>query len=575
MKKKLILAIIPLILMGLIAFMAGCSTSDSDSSSGQPNPLPTGAGSITGRVMDESGRPIVGAQAQAYTQDRSDRGQASSTTDEKGIFTFIQIAPGVYTVSISYEGRVSIQTVIVLTEGNPESVFDIFLPLGTGSASFDMPVPPVLGQPSGIGQAVDLTWAREGSRDLSFDAYNLFRSDVSGVSTDDGLIFESSSPFASSYHDTLPEPGRFHYRLFAGYTLASPAVRVLVGSNEVSGYWDKYVFFCSVDVAGETEEPPYLGGIALDQSAAETYVYVTDMYFNRVLKYQCGVHDPVAIWKTFTTPEGEDGFIAPVAVTTDKLGNVYVLDNGGNKDIYPGYRIVKLNSQGAYVTQWFISGYAFGLAVGGQDQQYVFTVEENQDGYTVAKYSTDGEELGRTNPFDYDMWVFFSIAADASNNVYVGAYTFTVESIMFSLQPKIVKFNGSTMQHVKTWDHQSWAPVIPFYYYSLGMERASIDEIFLIFGLSVAPDGNLFATRLGAQNILLLENSQARATVEDGFVEYTPDGAVVVTYGSTGSGDGQFVGAQGIAIDTLKNAYVADTGNARLQKIDLDLEMNE
>jgi len=37
-------------------------------------------------------------------------------------------------------------------------------------------------------------------------------------------------------------------------------------------------------------------------------------------------------------------------------------------------------------------------------------------------------------------------------------------------------------------------------------------------------------------------------------------------WGSQGSGDGQFISPQGIAVDSLGNVYVADTGNNRIQK---------
>lgn len=37
-------------------------------------------------------------------------------------------------------------------------------------------------------------------------------------------------------------------------------------------------------------------------------------------------------------------------------------------------------------------------------------------------------------------------------------------------------------------------------------------------------------------------------------------------WGSYGSGDGQFISPQGIAVDSLGNVYVADTGNHRIQK---------
>ena len=42
--------------------------------------------------------------------------------------------------------------------------------------------------------------------------------------------------------------------------------------------------------------------------------------------------------------------------------------------------------------------------------------------------------------------------------------------------------------------------------------------------------------------------------------------AFVMKWGSSGSGDGQFLSAYGIAVDGQGNVYVADAGNDRIQK---------
>ena len=51
----------------------------------------------------------------------------------------------------------------------------------------------------------------------------------------------------------------------------------------------------------------------------------------------------------------------------------------------------------------------------------------------------------------------------------------------------------------------------------------------------------------------------------------SPDGILLAKWGSEGSGDGQFSGPYGIAVDKKSgNVYVADTGNSRIQKFSLD-----
>jgi DNA-binding beta-propeller fold protein YncE len=47
---------------------------------------------------------------------------------------------------------------------------------------------------------------------------------------------------------------------------------------------------------------------------------------------------------------------------------------------------------------------------------------------------------------------------------------------------------------------------------------------------------------------------------------YEPDGTLLASYGSFGSGDGQLNGPRGIALDASGNVYIADSGNDRVQK---------
>ena len=50
--------------------------------------------------------------------------------------------------------------------------------------------------------------------------------------------------------------------------------------------------------------------------------------------------------------------------------------------------------------------------------------------------------------------------------------------------------------------------------------------------------------------------------------KFSNTGAFITKWGSPGSGNGQFGGAQsiGLAIDSANNVYVSDSGNSRIQK---------
>src|SRR5262249_13536918 len=50
--------------------------------------------------------------------------------------------------------------------------------------------------------------------------------------------------------------------------------------------------------------------------------------------------------------------------------------------------------------------------------------------------------------------------------------------------------------------------------------------------------------------------------------KFDANGNFITTWGSYGSGDGQFNQPFGVAVDSSGNVYVADTGNSRIQKFD-------
>ena len=71
--------------------------------------------------------------------------------------------------------------------------------------------------------------------------------------------------------------------------------------------------------------------------------------------------------------------------------------------------------------------------------------------------------------------------------------------------------------------------------------------------IAIGPDDSIYVVDSGRNRI----------------VELSPDGQVLTSWGSEGSGDGQFIGLSSVAVDPMNNkVYVADPLNSRIQVFD-------
>jgi hypothetical protein len=87
---------------------------------------------------------------------------------------------------------------------------------------------------------------------------------------------------------------------------------------------------------------------------------------------------------------------------------------------------------------------------------------------------------------------------------------------------------------------------------TFGTQGSGNGQFSLPFGVAVDSTGNIFVADAGNNRIQKFDKS----------------GNFLLTFGTQGSGNGQFNSPEGIAVDSTGNIFVADTSNNRVQKFD-------
>ncbi len=253
---------------------------------------------------------------------------------------------------------------------------------------------------------------------------------------------------------------------------------------------------------GEFNHPT---GIAQDGAG---HLYVADAYNHRVQKFTSGGVFAMT-WGSQGTGDGQ--FNEPDGVAVDAAGNVYVADS-------MNHRVQKFTSAGTFITKWGSEGSGdgqfnnpVGVALDPAGNVYVAEGLGNR----VQKFTSNGtfvERWGSEGTCDGYFEYPVDIAIDPAGNVYVADYRGVQK---FTLDGEFV----------------SWIA---------GLPRGG--------AIAVDDDGSVYAIQY--EEVLVFSSA----------------GTFVARWGSYGSGDGQFTGPSGIAVDGAGNVYVVEVGNNRVQQ---------
>ncbi len=326
-------------------------------------------------------------------------------------------------------------------------------------------------------------------------------------------------------------------------------------------------FSLAVGLVLAADEPapssPAPAGIAVDPSDGS--VYVSDYALDRVLKFGSD-GTLLAQWGGSGSALGQ--FSAPFGVAVGE-GSVYVVDqlNG---------RIQKFATDGTPVG-------AFGSVGGGNDQLRtpfgitlaggrIYVADFGND--RVQVFSTDGSwtaMLGSRGVSDGQFQRPAGVAVDRDGNLFVtdhfndrvqrfggdGRFASVLGS---SVAPAVAGAAGSSGSATGA-SASAPAAVAPSAASSsssaplIGTPAPTAVPDTLLRrpeGIALDRDGNLWVADYG----------------RDRLVKLSPDGRLLQSIGSHGSGSGEFQGPKGVAVDPGSGRiYVADTGNARVERL--------
>jgi DNA-binding beta-propeller fold protein YncE len=364
-----------------------------------------------------------------------------------------------------------------------------------------------------------------------------------------------------------------------------------------------------------TLESPW--GIATDDES--DYFYIADTNDNRIIQFSTRGDGITAAWGGLG--DGESAFNAPKGIVLDGPGNVYVVDSGN-------HRVQKFSHNGStFITEWGTEGSGSGqfdsptgIAVDSIGEIFVVDTDNNR----VQKFDSNGNYLDEFGTAGSDPGQFLAplgIDLDENDNIYVvdtgsdrvqifdssGNYTDEFGSTgsgpgEFDM-PVDIEINDLGQVFVSDFSNNR---VQEFeldgtYLGQFGTEGVYDEEFYGPTGLVFTSDGYINVVDLGNGRVQSFDaydyefyRTTHGYTFEEGYF-YTPrglgltkqgnlyiyvadtendriekfygEGDFVESWGSHGTGDGDFDMPVDVTTDTSGSIYVVDRDNHRIQEL--------
>jgi sugar lactone lactonase YvrE len=216
-------------------------------------------------------------------------------------------------------------------------------------------------------------------------------------------------------------------------------------------------------------------------------------------------------------------FGMPWGIAVDSKGYVFVTDNSP--------RIQKFNNNGKFIRQWDTSDQSNDIAVDKSGNLFVADKSKN----SILKFTNTGKFIRQWNsygPGDYFTTpALGGIAVDKSGNVFVA-----------DIHNQRIKKYTNTGTFLGEW----------------GSFGSGNGQFYNPSDIAVDKSGNVFVADDPSANAHVGKN--------DSIQKFSNNGTFIRKWGSTGSGDGQFIIPEGIGVDPGGHVFVLDRGWGSIQK---------
>ncbi len=310
---------------------------------------------------------------------------------------------------------------------------------------------------------------------------------------------------------------------------------------------------------GQFKEPR---GVAVD---AKGNVWVTDTGNNRVEEFN---EKGEYLSQLGSSGTGNGQFKSPKGLAVDAKGNIWVADSGNN-------RAQEFNEKREYIRQFSAGTNPIGVAVDikgnvwSDNEDETGAIEEhNEKGEFIQKFANRGEASG-------DVLEPKRLSVDANGYVWVADGANDRVDVFNEKGEYVTKF-GSFGSGSEQMDYPTGVAVDP-----RGKVWIADDENDRVdVWKTVSPWPPTFSSTFGSSgsgNGQFNEPTGIGVNPINGTVvvsdelnnrvqEFNEKGEFIRAFGSEGTGNGQFKEPRGVAVDAKGNVWVTDTGNNRVQE---------